>query len=662
MNTQKINLNNPCKVCYEQIVDNFYLTVECCKSRFHHACLQECLNAQVNNFKSATKCPNFDCGKDISDNDVQLEDLQRSQLRQYNQSYQQVQSNQNQSYQQARSNQNIVYRQFIPKNNIQNCNICLEIMDSNTLYALGCKDKYHKTCLEEYFKVEISQKKLPIKCPNNSCQYQIQPNEIKQILQEQDQYDKYEQFQFQNYIDYSKSQIYQRCFTPNCEYVFINDLKLNQFSCPRCQEHYCLECKCKYHANQTCSEYQISTNNKKLDQLFDEYVTNEKFRQCSKCQMYVEKTEGCDHMTCRCKYEFCYKCGGPYNQCECSKHVERVNSAQTRYPQFRNTNRQQYQTQQRQQLIVHNPTRSQQENNFSINQPYTNTYRPQQIQLNQNQPLSQNQNQFQSNQLNQYSNQRIIQSENINPIQQQILDDSQGNKINPLCIFDLGSSLHLCSNLSRLTLWISGNNIGIEGPIQLSRLLKKLENLEFVMIWMRENQIGYLGANGLLSELVNCKNLRNFTILLSGNKISGYEKFYLGAVFDKFTFLTNLTIKFINIGISDLEASNFFTGLRECTKLQYLSLFIDNNQISLQGSLSLANTLQSFKNLNSLQLSLRYNKIDFRQIIMIGSALRKSQNLMNLFLRINIDLSMIQMLKKSIFKSKRMVKFQLMRF
>jgi len=33
--------------------------------------------------------------------------------------------------------------------------------------------------------------------------------------------------------------------------------------------------------------------------------------------MLVERTQGCDHMTCRCGQEFCYRCGGLYGECLC---------------------------------------------------------------------------------------------------------------------------------------------------------------------------------------------------------------------------------------------------------------------------------------------------------------------------------------------------------
>lgn len=46
-------------------------------------------------------------------------------------------------------------------------------------------------------------------------------------------------------------------------------------------------------------------------------VKGAKYKQCPNCRFWVEKNEGCDHMTCRCKYEFCYVCGGKYGQCAC---------------------------------------------------------------------------------------------------------------------------------------------------------------------------------------------------------------------------------------------------------------------------------------------------------------------------------------------------------
>ena len=75
---------------------------------------------------------------------------------------------------------------------------------------------------------------------------------------------------------------------------------------------------------------------KENDLKFEKFVKGKKFKQCSKCQFWVEKNQvtknystqfqGCDHMTCRCKYEFCYKCGGKYMHCECvqSKFFKRL--------------------------------------------------------------------------------------------------------------------------------------------------------------------------------------------------------------------------------------------------------------------------------------------------------------------------------------------------
>ncbi|KAL4493196.1 hypothetical protein ABPG73_007003 [Tetrahymena malaccensis] len=385
MDTNNVDLNKQCKVCYENILDNFCLVSACCKSRFHHACLQECLNAQISNFNSVTKCPNFECGKDISDKDIQILDQNELELKKPQQQKQ---------------------KPLSIKKKVQNCDICVEEMNANTFQALGCKDKYHKKCLEEYFKVEIYQKKLPIKCPNHLCQYSIQPSEIKQILEKQD-YEKYEQFQLENYIDFNKSQVFQRCLTPNCEYLFIKEIEIDKFNCPTCYQEYCLVCQCKYHTSQSCKEYQMAENLKKLDEQFDNLVKDKKYKQCSKCQMYVEKNQGCNHMTCRCKYEFCYVCGGPYNQCECTKHVERVNQQQNANNVSRNA------SQQQRQQIPPIQIQPQQNNNQIIVQPSTNTnqIQPRQNILDQAINQTRYQNYVKQEDVKQYNQPKLISRE-----------------------------------------------------------------------------------------------------------------------------------------------------------------------------------------------------------------------------------------------------------
>ena len=60
------------------------------------------------------------------------------------------------------------------------------------------------------------------------------------------------------------------------------------------------------------------------DKKFMMLAKGAKFKQCPSCKFWVEKNEGCDHMTCRCKYEFCYVCGGKYNKCKCKGFVNEV--------------------------------------------------------------------------------------------------------------------------------------------------------------------------------------------------------------------------------------------------------------------------------------------------------------------------------------------------
>ena len=65
--------------------------------------------------------------------------------------------------------------------------------------------------------------------------------------------------------------------------------------------------------------------NRKLpeeDIKFVEFATRAKYKQCLQCKYWVEKNrEGCNHILCRCGFEFCYMCGSNYeDNCECSDY------------------------------------------------------------------------------------------------------------------------------------------------------------------------------------------------------------------------------------------------------------------------------------------------------------------------------------------------------
>ena len=47
------------------------------------------------------------------------------------------------------------------------------------------------------------------------------------------------------------------------------------------------------------------------------------WQRCPECHAVVELTVGCNHITCRCKAQFCYECAMLWKTCQCEQWVER---------------------------------------------------------------------------------------------------------------------------------------------------------------------------------------------------------------------------------------------------------------------------------------------------------------------------------------------------
>ena len=68
---------------------------------------------------------------------------------------------------------------------------------------------------------------------------------------------------------------------------------------------YCFDCLKPPHGNNSCDQT--------LEKQFLKWKKGKRVKRCPRCQMYTEKNEGCNHMTCiSCKYQWCWLCEGEY--------------------------------------------------------------------------------------------------------------------------------------------------------------------------------------------------------------------------------------------------------------------------------------------------------------------------------------------------------------
>ena len=112
------------------------------------------------------------------------------------------------------------------------------------------------------------------------------------------------------------------CPNPSCS-VFI-DVEVAQLStggnlsffCQACNTAICLQCKSRQHAS-----YVSCADNRAILAATNETAPLRSlgFQQCSKCHHFVELAQGCNHMTCLCRHQFCYQCGADWvpRRCRC---------------------------------------------------------------------------------------------------------------------------------------------------------------------------------------------------------------------------------------------------------------------------------------------------------------------------------------------------------
>ncbi|CAL5352841.1 unnamed protein product [Camellia sinensis] len=216
------------------------------------------------------------------------------------------------------------------KNMKENCSICLEDTDVSQMFSVNdCLHRYCSSCLKKHVEVKLLQGMLP-KCPHDGCKTELKIESCKNFLTSE-LYDLMSQ-RIKEYSIPATQKIY--CPYPKCSALMskaealVNTNNAGASMCERCRGLFCMSCKAPWHSNVSCNDYKIlnpypCAEDAKLNSL----ARRNLWRQCVKCNHMVELAEGCNHIYCRCGYEFCYICGAEWKNkkatCRCPLWDER---------------------------------------------------------------------------------------------------------------------------------------------------------------------------------------------------------------------------------------------------------------------------------------------------------------------------------------------------
>ncbi|XP_015948237.2 E3 ubiquitin-protein ligase RSL1 [Arachis duranensis] len=197
------------------------------------------------------------------------------------------------------------------------CAICMDSKPSQEIFInQNCNHSFCDECIAKYVAAKIQENISNVKCPEPKCKGILEPQNCMSIIPKE-VFERWENALCENLVLATSKKFY--CPFKDCSAMLVNDdgnEVVTCSECPHCHRLFCARCRVAWHAGMECGEFMSLNENEreKEDLMVINLAKAKRWRRCSKCRIYVEKNEGCSHISCRCGHHFCYACGKPWNQ------------------------------------------------------------------------------------------------------------------------------------------------------------------------------------------------------------------------------------------------------------------------------------------------------------------------------------------------------------
>ncbi|KAF3620180.1 putative E3 ubiquitin-protein ligase-like [Capsicum annuum] len=198
----------------------------------------------------------------------------------------------------------------IGESSLSFCEICAERKETDQMFTIEtCSHVYCTDCVSKHVSIKIQDKTHVVTCPGAACRglldfetcISIIPNDVRNMWGEL----------LCESLILASEKFY--CPYKDCSAMLVNDgdVIVMESECPVCRRLFCAQCYVPWHCGVECDEFQRLNADERgrEDLMVRELAKAKQWTRCPHCCFFVEKTEGCLHMTCRCGSQFCYKCG-----------------------------------------------------------------------------------------------------------------------------------------------------------------------------------------------------------------------------------------------------------------------------------------------------------------------------------------------------------------
>ncbi|KAJ4877869.1 putative E3 ubiquitin-protein ligase ARI3 [Raphanus sativus] len=188
------------------------------------------------------------------------------------------------------------------------CEICMEDgLQSYTMTTMDCGHCFCNNCWKEHFTVKINEgMSKRIACMAYKCNAICDEDVVKKLVHPEVA-DKFDRFLAESYVDDNK-RVKWCPSTPHCGNAIWKEDDDGEVECS-CGHQFCFKCLCESHSPCSCLMWKLWSKKCEDESETLNWITVHT-KMCPKCSRPVDRSYGCNLMTCICGQHFCWLCGG----------------------------------------------------------------------------------------------------------------------------------------------------------------------------------------------------------------------------------------------------------------------------------------------------------------------------------------------------------------